>query len=427
MFGLTRRRDSFLIFNRSQIQIFSLRGDDIKKKTVAFDGEKPGTDLSDTEKKVDEAVVLIPAGKLIIRIYDLPEGAQKKVDNIVNYKFVSDLPFEKDEMYFTYYVDREFSGIKIILFAVRKDYLDQVYRVCNSRRIKLNGIFPLPVFNYYYYRQRVQKENLYNTIFIDYYGSGSQIFYWFGEDKVYIRGGKAGTSQEIRNEVDKISDYLDEYLATGIDHIYLNGREGGLEELEDYSKERYKDFLPNISDNLRKFKQVDFLKQLPGYSGRKRRRNYIVISILVVLILVVNGINLGYNWFNNRNRVEELEQLLNEVEPRVSELYEVRDEYNTNHDLLESYSQERGFESRAYLPWLLELSRILPQEVEVEEINFQDGELAMLSGRAESASGVMSRLESSPYFTELSFTGSITVEEDGEKFEIAGDLSDVTQ
>ncbi|MFW5995663.1 MAG: PilN domain-containing protein [Halanaerobiaceae bacterium] len=427
MFGLTRRRDSFLIFNRSQIQIFSLRGDDIKKKTVAFDGEKPVTDLSDTEKKVDEAVVLIPAGKLIIRIYDLPEGAQKKVDNIVNYKFVSDLPFEKDEMYFTYYVDREFSGIKIILFAVRKDYLDQVYRVCNSRRIKLNGIFPLPVFNYYYYRQRVQKENLYNTIFIDYYGSGSQIFYWFGEDKVYIRGGKAGTSQEIRNEVDKISDYLDEYLATGIDHIYLNGREGGLEELEDYSKERYKDFLPNISDNLRKFKQVDFLKQLPGYSGRKRRRNYIVISILVVLILVVNGINLGYNWFNNRNRVEELEQLLNEVEPRVSELYEVRDEYNTNHDLLESYSQERGFESRAYLPWLLELSRILPQEVEVEEINFQDGELAMLSGRAESASGVMSRLESSPYFTELSFTGSITVEEDGEKFEIAGDLSDVTQ
>lgn len=427
MFGLTRRRDSFLIFNRSQIQIFSLRGDDIKKKTVAFDGEKPVTDLSDTEKKVDEAVVLIPAGKLIIRIYDLPEGAQKKVDNIVNYKFVSDLPFEKDEMYFTYYVDREFSGIKIILFAVRKDYLDQVYRVCNSRRIKLNGIFPLPVFNYYYYRQRVQKENLYNTIFIDYYGSGSQIFYWFGEDKVYIRGGKAGTSQEIRNEVDKISDYLDEYLATGIDHIYLNDREGGLEELEDYSKERYKDFLPNISDNLRRFKQVDFLKQLPGYSGRKRRRNYIVISILVILILVVNGINLGYNWFNNRNRVEELEQLLNEVEPKVSELYEVRDEYNTNHDLLESYSQERGFESRAYLPWLLELSRILPQEVEIEEINFQDGELAMLSGRAESASGVMSQLESSPYFTELSFTGSITVEEDGEKFEIAGDLSDVTQ
>ncbi|MFW6238803.1 MAG: PilN domain-containing protein, partial [Halanaerobiales bacterium] len=60
-------------------------------------------------------------------------------------------------------------------------------------------------------------------------------------------------------------------------------------------------------------------------------------------------------------------------------------------------------------------------------INFQNSEMAILAGKAESASEVMNRLEQSPYFSEVSFIGSITVEDDGEYFKIAGDLSDQSQ
>ncbi|MFW6238531.1 MAG: hypothetical protein ACOC5A_04805, partial [Halanaerobiales bacterium] len=158
MFGLNRRQEKYLLFDRSQIQLFSLRGNRVDSEILDVESKDEEIDISRAGVEIAEASVLIPAGKLIIRIFDLPEGAQSKVDNIVNYKFVSELPFEKEEMYFTYYVDKNFSGIKIILFAVRRDYLDRIYRICSSNSIKIKGIYPLPVFNYNYYKKRVQKE-----------------------------------------------------------------------------------------------------------------------------------------------------------------------------------------------------------------------------------------------------------------------------
>ena len=427
MFGLKRRQKKFLIYNQNKLQLISLNGKAVQKESVSVKDDEASSLLpnSSFNENVKEASVLLPAGKLLIRVYDLPAGADKKIENIVNYKFIADLPFDREELYYSYYVDEDYTGLKVILFAVRRNYVDDIYQLCQNMSIKIKGIFPLPVFNYVNYRNRVIEEELDKPLFIDYFGEASQSFYWFGDEEIYIRGSEATSPDTVRSEINKTRDYIEKYLESDYGRMFFNNQE--IENVEDDRIEiddTYRQLWYHISDSIGQFKDIDLMEQLPQVDGNRRRYNKILITVLIFLIILVNGFTFWMNWNQRAEKVVQLEEEIELLQPEMLELESIREEYEEKNEIVSVYREELGYETKSFLPWLYELSRVLPVGVEIDRINFIDEELALIAGKADSASEVMQNLESSEYFTELNFVGSISVEDDGESFRIAGDLSE---
>lgn len=146
-----------------------------------------------------------------------------------------------------------------------------------------------------------------------------------------------------------------------------------------------------------------------------------VTLALLVVALVMGAVNLVGGYIKERKMLEEVNQQIEEIRPLGNKAIALAKEAR---ELSDRKKEIEEFDSHKL--WitnlLLELTTIIPKSVWIEKLNLEKNELEIV-GYANSASSLISILETSPYFEDVKFTASITVRGlDKEKFKIKAKL-----
>ena len=352
--------------------------------------------LQHLESSAEWITLLIPAVNLFSRTLEFPLEAEARLSEIIKFQFVDQLPCPQEEVYVSYcVVKRTKDKIKVLAFAVLKDYLDRLYNLCQRAEIKVKTIIPVPLV-FYLLHSNVGAEDT-NTLYVDaalnYFN-----FTFISSNEIYLRSSQAKDIKETKfhllQELNQPLDVIEE------------------------SKARKTDFwltVTEASDLLAGQEFIDLSTQIRRSEWKKMR----LIAGAVIVLLAINFI---LHWNLQQAKLEDLERKLNQVQPVVSQLNQCEREITAVRQRSEQLKQEITWQDN-YLPWLVELNTIFGSEVKIEQLNFSKRRLVLLAGTAPNAGAVMDKLEESPYFENLNFTGTIKTLAVGERFKIAGDLN----
>ena len=340
--------------------------------------------------------LLIPAVNLFLQTLDLPREAEDRLGEIIKFQFADQLPCRQEEVYISYYLAHQSEQrIKVLAFAVLKDYLDQLYDLCQQVDVKVKAIVPLPLVYYLCYQQQFSSEQniLYLNPCLDYFN-----FTFLSKEQIYLRGSQT-------KDIHQTKAYLMQELDHSIDVI-------------EETTVRPTDFWQKVEQAAAKIAEQEFIDlapQLKQAAGKKIK----IMTSLIIGLLIVNFILCGYL---KRSKLEDVETKLNQVQPAVRQLKEFDEEITALRSRTKQISQEINWRDN-YLPWLIELNTILGSEVAIEQLYLSENRLVLLSGQAPSAGAVMDCLEESAYFVNLNFGGPIETLAAGERFKIEGDLN----
>ena len=105
--------------------------------------------LQHLESSAEWITLLIPAVNLFSRTLEFPLEAEARLSEIIKFQFVDQLPCPQEEVYVSYcVVKRTKDKIKVLVFAVLKDYLDRLYNLSRRAEIKVKTIIPVPLVFY---------------------------------------------------------------------------------------------------------------------------------------------------------------------------------------------------------------------------------------------------------------------------------------
>ncbi|MFW5972248.1 MAG: PilN domain-containing protein [Bacillota bacterium] len=443
---------NYLVIDESYLQFIQNQREIVVNEYFSWEKEDDFQSyLNNVSGKIKSLSLLIPAHKLFFYSFTLPKKALKKVEEIIDINFLSKLSVDKEKLYYSYYIDEDYLNSNengseekamILVFAVKKGFIDKIYNICKQSRIKVGHILPFPLLAYLYHREEsLKKINLSSDevpLFVDSF-SEIQNFIMFNEKDLYIRGSKGGYDV-LEDEMRKFYFYATN-ISEGKDPlIFFNGRKilenvfnNGFSN-EEFSMEfqemldtpfdpdRYtKEFFRSVG-RYKYQENMDFKEQMPMFQSKKKQKSTALIRILIILIVLANITTFYFNWQMKEERLLLLQSKAEVVNQEVEEVNIVKNQYSQKRDRLNTFRNLLHEHKNGYLPWLIELTDILPENVEIINLSFGDNQLAMLQGTADSARSVIAALESSDYFTNLSFRGSIQTGQEIEQFRIVGDL-----
>lgn len=376
--------------------------------------------LNQAPNSVKEVSIVVSPTKLINRTLDLPLTAKEKIEEIIRLEFLNKLPYDEDELYFSYQIIKKNERLKVLGFAVNKEFINKLYQLCSEANLTIKSIIPGSLT--FYHLHNDEKRESEPTLYLD-AKDGYQHFAFLGGEEVYLRSSRINS--DLQGEIEKTISYLiDEYQLSNKPVLIVNGDRVSYDKLDFVSTNK------NMNNNFfwSKIKKVeqdlqghDFLSQLPQNKNQEKKESYRKLSILIVLILLINSLAFAMQWQIKQDKLKNLKARLSQVKPVVNRVNQIKRDYQVN---LQKLKQLKG-EVRtnySYLPWLKELSLILSNETTINRVNFKEDKLVLLAGEANSATEVMEVLEESEYFSNLYFIGSIVSKNDREEFKIAGDL-----
>ena len=407
-------RATYLVVQESALEIVQTqRQGIIYNKRVACDELTAG--CKEAAYFPRQVSLVLPSTRIFTRVIDLPAEAKTRLEEIIGLKFLDDLPCSREEVYYSYYpaITGE-ERLKVILFAVEKDYLDRLCGLCKEHQLTVTGIIPAGLIYYLYYSSSASEQpNLYIDEVGDYYQ-----YTFLTTDDIYLR---ASWKQDLAAVV----SYL--------------GEEHNLEvsppkeELEIKTWVKKRDWVQFNQLDAEEFwaSAAETRKLLGGrefidISSQFRQQQWWQIGIVGVLLLVTMLLNFGLHWKLEQQKLNTLQQKLAAVEPVVKKVNQLRKE--TRQLQQETQALEKIIKPRqGYLPWTKELGEVLGAKVVIEQLNFNGGELTLLAGTAPSANEVITKLEESSYFKNLSFNGSIVTQNNRERFRIVGELANAAE
>ena len=422
-----RREKTFLEIDEDYIQLVQLYGDEVRynRYFIREKGESIiDVAINSAPNKMNDVTLLLPAERVFIKTMVLPLTAEDKLKNIIKYQLLAKLPYQEKELYYNYQVEKTDNNLLIIVSAVEKEYLKNIYDMCTNTGIKIKRILPTGYLFFLIHRKNKDKKS---KLYLD-YKKKYLYFNLLAEDQIYIRAGK--NIGNIQEELDKVQKYL--YQEMGIENkltFVFNNKEINYHELS------AKQLIKKENDNSfwSKFKKVekdaklDFKEQLPSVKKKIKNKKIGFIVLLIGLILSINAIFFGMNWQLKERKLQLLEDKLRSSETIVKQVEDVKLEYekeikklNYYYDLIDEFHE-------GYLPWLEEINRILPAETKIKQMIFKGDKLVLMSGHTKSASKIVSKLEESSYFSNIHFLGSINHQPEGEVFKLAGDLINETK
>jgi len=472
------KNKTILVADKEYLQLVQLRRgelvcNEIRKQRTGDNTLSELLKLSDYPVK--RVIFLIPGNRLLFSAFKIPKEARNRLEEIIDLKFLSKLTLPREDLYHSYYLIENKENLTVLAFAVKREFINHLYALCQSSGLKVVKILPLSLLYYLFHRKKGIEGLKYQNrtiIYLDYYHNFGH-FTIIGPEKLYLRGSPAGDIAAVEIELNKVLTYI---VRTGGKNpaLLLNGREISIDELdeveeaqedrEDYQMdgensqlngnetvttkylevdinnlekivndkpltENYQKLfwreVSKLLDNRRNSQQtLDFKKQLPTVKRGRKRRSCLGIWLLVGLIILLNILTLAIKWQLEEERLKLINEQLTLISGQVEEVTQLKENYRIKREKLELYKGILKEDTGSYLPWLAELSRLLPADTEINNLNFQGKKLTLLEGKATSASLVLGKLEASPYFSNLKFLGSIENIGDREFFRIAGDLQD---
>ncbi|MEJ6951289.1 PilN domain-containing protein [Natronospora cellulosivora (SeqCode)] len=381
--------------------------------------------LKKLKKKAKKIKIIIPATKILTKNMELPSVNDKKIYDILQYKFLNELPYEQNEIYFRYLKNNKSSNKQGLALAVSKDYIKEISSTCSEEGIEVTEILPLvPLF---YLTDNMKLTNADNNIYI-HIAKNYCYFVLLYNGNRYVKGIRYYEKEDIYEELLQILEYAKEEIGIEDLNIIINKKVLKIEDIKKYILELDKndiqeDFIwKEFSSIEKKLKALDFYQLLPQVKRKHNRKQFASIAVLLLLVLLVNGTNFYYRWQDKTAYIDSLAEIESQQEIILEGVKELEIEHQILEDHLEIYRTIGDNNNHSYLPWLIELSKLLPEETIIYNINFRERELTLLSGKANSASDVLAAIESSSLFSRVNFIGSVNIEEGMETFRIAGDL-----
>ncbi|MBM7557516.1 hypothetical protein [Halanaerobacter jeridensis] len=341
--------------------------------------------------------LLIPTVNLFLRTLDFPLEAENRLTEIIQIQFLEQLPCPPEEVYSSYYIAQKTEErIKVVAFAVLKNYLDDLHDLCKQSGFKVKSIVPVPLVFYLLYSQTAAGTN--NILYVD--SCLNYFNYTFlSSQQIYLRSSQTKDIQETKN-------YLLEELEQQVVDVQETTTSG-------------KEFWLKVKQAAEGIAGQDFIDLSTQIRQSEWQQIGWVASGIILLVLI----NFILQWNLKQAQLEDLKTKLNQVQPVVEKLHKFEEEVMVARDRTTQLKEEITWQNN-YLPWLIELNNILGPQVKVEQLNFSETRLVLLAGTAPRAGAVMNKLEQSSYFKNLDFTGTIETLAGRERFKIEGDLSE---
>ena len=181
-----------------------------------------------------------------------------------------------------------------------------------------------------------------------------------------------------------------------------------------------------LSLGMRELKTSEIkINLLPDELKPKRKKPKIktTLALVAATVLVLGGLFVSNMVYTDRT-LASLEKQLEEIKSQVGTLEKIDLEYES----LRQYTDKLNAIDGSYpakLPFLMELSKILPRDTWLTRIKISKNEVEV-KGYSAAASRLVPLVEQSPFFKETGFKGTILNEKSGEKFAIQSVLQ-VTQ
>ncbi|QTL97161.1 hypothetical protein GM661_03800 [Iocasia frigidifontis] len=422
-----KKYQTYILIDDSIIQLVQLKKGELIFNNV-YDFNPLQNRISEylemLQKKTKTVKIIVPSTKLMIKTLELPPVSDNKINDILQFKFINELPYASNEIYYRYLRNSKSADKQGLAVAVSKKYITEITELCSKEGLAIKGLLPLsPLFYLDYHNKQGIEDSLYININCHYC-----YFTLIYNNDSYLKGCGYTGKIDLYDEIVRIYEYGQEEIGQKEISIVINGETVNFNDINKFLTGLD---IASIDDNRlwkkfysleKRLISLDFYQLLPQVKQQKKRIKSISIGILLLLIFLVNGTTLYYKWQDKKNYIDYLATLETKQQTIVDEIEQLNEECQLIAVELEFYSNIIGENNYSYLPWLQEISNLLPEGTRVNSINFKDKELVLLAGKAKSAADVLAALESSSLFSQLHFIGSINLEEDLESFKIAGDL-----
>ena len=156
---------------------------------------------------------------------------------------------------------------------------------------------------------------------------------------------------------------------------------------------------------------------LPAKTTSRRKKVNIKTTAVLAAAMLLFVVGFAVNQITYNNRIlASLDQQLNEIKVEAGALEKIDLEY----EMLRQYVDILNRIDQIHppkLPMVVELSRILPKDTWLSQINFKKGKIE-LKGISATASRLVPILEGSRHFRDTRFLGTIITRAEGERFTI---------
>ncbi|BDU49784.1 hypothetical protein [Haliovirga abyssi] len=350
-----------------------------------------------------EIDIIISPEKVFVKSLELPSKLSGKIENLIKLKVINELPLKEKDVYYTYSTRKiNKKNIEVAVFIIEKAFIDNINSFFEERNVKIKSILPLNLLGYNYYLNNYNnKLRLYADVAEKYIQ-----FYFFYEKKAFFR--KSIRIDEYELECKKTIKYIKEKF----------GIEKNIEIIKgniDIKYYKYFDISKKKSEN-----SIFNTKGVESVKKKELKKIYVLIFIMII----INILTFSLKIYKKKLYLKEITKINDSLQPIVKNIETIKKEYNEKLVKEEKFKNKLKDKSSSYLKWIKEIGDKLPKGTVIDQVIFKDNRLALLSGKAVSATEVMRKMEKSKKFKNLKFIGSIVSSRGQELFKIEGDLAD---
>lgn len=380
----------------------------------------------------DAVSLSIPRERSIVRFLRLPVSTKENLRKVLEYETPRHTPFEKEEVYFDFYVlGEDQAWISVVVVYVKRSDVDPYLSLLKKIGIKpaslqIPSVSAINLFSYH--RSPDQKEiSVLVEVNQPYYEinllQGNE---W--KESLSLSPAYEGIfshpvdlirrSLLVSNDLSNTKFYVygmggDETLRSNFKSTY------GLQAVSEPPITRmklpkgftsYSKIYPSLGVPLREMvtPKVD-LNLLPVELRKKKRKIGKPLLIILLALLLLIGLNQGASVY--RNSQTELRSTKEELAKRKPEVEAIERLQKEKEVLLKEMAELEKLRSDevSKIEILKELTRLLPDTVWIWNLKY-NGKEVDLTGYADSASDLISILDKSPFFEKVEFLSPVTKE-----------------
>ncbi len=348
-----------------------------------------------------------PREKTIVREIELPGSNISELRETISYQLDSFVMFTEDEIYYEIYQSNSDEyGEKVFIFAIKKEDLDSVISRLESSNLKPDRVIVSPLSfipllndNKVAIIERCEGRYTFNL-----YLQSTLVSTSLAKNKDILKGR---INENMPDDViffgleqDEVSDIFE---TDAFNVVYWNEK-----------KQPLGVSLNGLSERLGKF---NILKS----KVRSKVLEFSLMGVLALLALTFIVILPGIFRHKRELSLQAINLKLEELRPEVLVSNRLRERVNEVLEVSDKINEVINQKSRR-IDFIAALTNTIPEDTWVRRLYIKDNSFEM-EGVGLSGSKVLTLLEYSPQFDQVSFTSSIVKDKDGkEKFKIKGDL-----
>ena len=371
----------------------------------------------------------IPHETVILRYVELPFAVKENLKDSLGYEMEKYVPFSADEIHFDYQViaeDKEQCKLKVLLIAAKRESVDPYLSTAGQIGVGISGIEinSTAMANFFwsqrdvigsdicaivYLREGDLELDLFRGGFLDYSKSVNRA--QWGADLPDV------ISQELQRLKDRSGNREDRLriVFCGLDtEPELLNRFRTDENFEIHSVDLSRAgiptsaMIPAYSLGLKGIQDLPTDINLVPEASRKRpnKAGYYTMIVLTGLLILTALTWWGGRVISQQFHLRQLNTEIARLSVEVGKIKQAKAKCNEVEDQIDYLNSLYG-EGVSLLDVLKELSVRIPKTAWVRNFSFSEKHIR-IDGRAESSSGLIPSLESSPLFNDAVFLSSIT-------------------